>query len=531
MVFDSKRDGIRVKIAGKLEADPVTGQLVSSFVENPEWPFSHLALHFNSGSRSPLINPPKCGTYAIHAEFSPWSAVNPANPTPDEIVSDDSTYEVTSGPNGSPCPVPDLKPKLNAGVTDAQAGSKSPFVFTLSREDGTQRFNKISVTTPPGLTAALKGIPYCTDAQLGSISGAEETGNAELANPSCPPAAQVGTSEAGAGSGPFPFYAKGRVYLAGPYKGAPVSLAVVTPAVAGPYDLGNVVVRNPLYVDPITSQVKTESDAIPTILHGVLLDVRDIRVSLDRHPFTQAPTNCSPMSVNAGVHGEEGADASLSNRFQVGGCEKLGFEPKLGFRLFGGTHRGSHPRLRATLTMPEGGANNASASVALPHSEFLDQAHIKTVCTRVQFAADQCPAGSIYGEAEASTPLLDNPVRGPAILRSSDHQLPDLVLALKGPDSQPIEIDLAGRIDSIHGGIRTTFEQIPDQPVSTFTLNMQGGKKGLLVNSRNICASTQKATAVFGAQNGLTKTLRPKMQNSCAKAKKKTKRANRRHGR
>jgi len=531
MVFTSARDGITVKVAGKVTPDPVTGQLVSTFTENPEWPFSRLALNFNSGPRAPLVNPPKCGTYAIHSEFSPWSAVNPANPTPDEIVSNDSTYEVTSGPNGSPCPAPDLKPKLSAGLKDSQAGSTSPFVFSLSREDGTQRFNKIDVTTPRGLTAYLKGIPYCPDAVLNGISGAEEAGRPEQANPSCPAASQVGTSEAGAGSGPFPFYAGGKVYLAGPYKGAPVSLAVVTPAVAGPFDLGNVVVRNPLYVDPVTSQVKTESDPIPTILHGLILDVRDIRVALDRTPFTKAPTNCEPMAVDAHVNGEEGANANLSNRFQVGGCEKLGYKPKLGFRLFGGTHRGSHPRLRATLTMPEGGANNASASVALPHSEFLDQGHIKTVCTRVQFAAHECPAGSIYGEAEASTPLLDYPVRGPAILRSSDHQLPDLVLALRGPDSQPIEINIAGRIDSIHGGIRTTFESIPDQPVSSFTLNMQGGKKGLLVNSRNICGSTQKATGVFTAQNGLTKTLRPKMQNSCGKAAKKTKRASKRHGR
>ncbi len=520
MVFSSKRDGVTVKIAGKVVPDPVSGQLVSTFTENPEWPFSRLALHFTSGPRAPLVNPPKCGTYAIHSEFSPWSAVNPANPTADEIVSQDSSYEVTSGPNGSPCPTDPLAPRLKAGLKTPQAGSKSPFVFTLSRDDGTQRFSKIDVTTPKGLTASLKGVPYCSDAVLAGISSAEETGRPEMANPSCPAASQVGTSQAGAGSGPFPFYAPGRVYLAGPYKGAPVSLAIVTPAVSGPFDLGNVVVRNPLYIDPVTSQVKTESDPIPTTLHNIVLNVRDIRVALDRPNFTQAPTNCEPMAVDAHVSGLEGGDARLSNRFQVGGCESLGFKPKLGFRLFGGTHRGSHPRLRATVRMPLGGANIASTSVALPHSEFLDQSNIKTVCTRVQFAAKQCPPGSIYGEAEATSPLLDSPVRGPVILRSSDHPLPDVVLALKGPDSQPIEIDLAGRVDSVHGGIRTTFEQVPDQPVSSFTLNLLGGSKGLLVNSKNICIGTQKATAVFGAQNGRSATLRPVMKNACAKQRK-----------
>ncbi len=533
MVFASKRDGVTVKVAGKVTPDPVTGQLVSTFTENPEWPFSRLALHFTSGPRAPLVNPPKCGTYAIHAEFSPWSALNPANPTADEIVEDDSIYDVTSGPNGSPCPTEPLDPKLKAGVKDNQAGSKSPFVFTLSREDGTQRFNKIEVTTPKGLTAYLKGVPYCSDNALAAISGDEGAGATERANPSCPAASQVGTSQAGAGSGPYAFYAPGKVYLAGPYKGAPLSLAVITPAIAGPFDLGNVIVRNPLYVDPVTAQVRAESDPIPTSLHGIVLNVRDIRVALDRPNFTAAPTNCEAMAVDAHVSGLEGSSASLSDRFQVGGCEKLGFKPKLSFRLFGGTHRGSHPRLRATVTMPPGGANIASASVALPHSEFLDQAHIKTVCTRVQFAASQCPAGSVYGEAEATSPLVDYTLKGPVYLRSSNNQLPDMVVALRGPASQPIEIDLAGRIDSVNGGIRSTFETVPDQPVSSFTLNMRGGKQGLLVNSRNICSGTQKATAVFNAQNGKGAKLRPVLKNACKKSarkgKKKSKGAKKRH--
>ena len=528
MVFSSARDGVTVKIAGKVDTDPVTGRLTSTFTENPEWPFSRLALHLNSGPRAPLVNPPRCGIYAIHTEFSPWSAVNPANPTPEEIVSQDSTYEVESGPNGSPCPTLPLDPKLSAGLAGTQAGAQSPFNFSLTREDGTQRFDRLEIATPAGLTAALKGIPYCSDSALASISTAQEAGRPEQASSACPAASQVGTSQAGAGSGPFPFYAPGKVYLAGPYKGAPVSLAVVTPAVAGPFDLGNVVVRNPLYVDPVTAQVRTESDPIPTILHGLILDVRDIRVSLDRPGFTQAPTNCEPKQVDARVSGIEGATVSLANRFQVGGCEKLGFRPKLSFRLFGGTHRGSHPKFRAILRARPGDANTAFASVALPHSQFLDQAHIKTICTRVQFAAKQCPAGAVYGFAEATSPLLGAPLTGPVYLRSSDHELPDLVAALRGPDSQPIEVNLVGRIDSVNGGIRTTFESVPDQPVTSFVLTMQGGKKGLLVNSRDICVSSGKATAKFIAQNGLRTTLRPKLQTACKKAKKKPSKPKRR---
>jgi hypothetical protein len=531
MSFASARDGVRIKVAGKLVTNPVTGQLTSVFTENPEAPFSRLALKFNSGPRSPLINPPKCGTYAIHSEFSPWSALNPANPTPEEVVSQDSTYQVTSGPNGSSCPAGNLDAKMNAGLQNTQAGAKSPFDFTLTREDGSQRFTGVSVTTPKGLTAYLKGIPYCSDATLAGISEAEETGRPQLENPSCPAASQVGTVTAGSGSGPYPFQAPGKVYLAGPYKGAPVSLAVVTPAVAGPFDLGNVVIRNALYINPETTQVTTKSDPIPTILHGILLDIRQIHLSLDRSNFTAAPTNCEPSSVTAQVAGEAGGSASLSKHFQVGNCAALGFKPKLALRLFGGTHRGSHPRLVATLTEHEGDANIAGASVALPHSEFLDQAHIRTVCTRVQFAAHQCPAGSIYGEAEAMTPLTDYAVKGPVYLRSSDNPLPDLVAALRGPDSQPIEVVLDGRIDSVHGGIRNSFEAVPDQPVSKFVLRMQGGKKGLLVNSRNICKSVNKVTANFTAQNGRTASLQPVLQNSCKKSAKKHARQKRHSGR
>jgi hypothetical protein len=523
MVFSSKKDGVTIKVAGKLTPDPVTGQLTSSFVENPEAPFSRLVLHFNEGPRAPLVNPPKCGTYAIHSELSPWSAASPANPTLEEIAAEDSVYQVTSGPNGGACPADVLQPQFEAGVKNATAGSQSPFVMRLSREDGTRRFTGLQITMPPGLTGYLKGIPYCPDNVIAGISAAEEAGRAELANSACPAASQIGTVQAGAGAGPYPFYAPGRVFLAGPYKGAPLSLAIVTPAVAGPFDLGNVVVRSAVYVDPVTSQVSVVSDPIPTMLHGIFLTVKDIRVAIDRSNFITAPTNCEPKTIGAVVEGE-GSTATAANRFQVGDCSALGFKPKLALRLFGGTHRGSHPRLVATLKARPGDANIGRASVALPHSEFLDQAHIGTVCTRVQFAAKQCPAASIYGFAEATTPLTDYPLVGPVYLRSSDHLLPDLVAALRGPESQPIEVVLDGRIDQIHGGIRTTFESVPDQPVSTFVLRMQGGKKGLLVNSRNICNSVNRAIAKFDGQNGKSANLRPKLQNACKQAQaKKTK--------
>jgi hypothetical protein len=520
MVFSSARDGVIIKVAGKLEADPETGQVVSTFTENPEAPFSRLALKFTSGPRAPLINPPKCGTYAIRAEFSPWSAVNPANPTPEEIVVDDSTYKVSKGPGGGPCPDNSLRPNLRAGISNPTAGAKSPFHISLSREDGTERFSGLTVTNPKGLIAYLKGVGVCPESSLARISPAELSGATELANPSCPATSLVGSAMAGGGAGPLPFYVRtGKVYLAGPYHGAPLSLLVVTPAIAGPFDLGSVAIRVALHINPATAQVTAVSDPLPLSLHGVALNLRDIRLALDRPGFTAAPTNCEPMSVDATVTGAEGDAATVSNRFQVGGCESLAFKPKLDFRLFGGTKRGAHPKLQVHLRMPEGGANVASASVALPRSEFLENAHIGTVCTRVQFAADACPPDSVYGEATARTPLLDEPISGPVYLRSSNNPLPDLIVALKAPGELPIEVELAGRVDSVKGGIRNSFEVLPDAPVSSFTLTMRGGKKGLLVNSRNICSHTYRATAVFSAQSGKQATLRPKLRSACKKGK------------
>jgi hypothetical protein len=389
-------------------------------------------------------------------------------------------------------------------------------VLDLSREDGSQRFRAVSATTPPGLTAYLKGIPYCPDSALAQIPTAPGTGAAQLASPACPAASQVGTAIAGAGAGPDPlFIDTGKVYLAGPYKGAPLSMAIATPAVTGPFDLGNVVVRTALNVDPTTTQITAVSDPIPTILEGIPLDIRDVRVNLDRPHFTLAPTNCAPLEVKAQVTGDKGAIANVSDRFQVGGCEKLGFKPSLKLRLHGKTKRGAYQRLTASLKARPGDANIARASVALPHSIFLAQEHIRTVCTRVQFAADQCPAGSIYGKATAISPLVDYPLQGTVYLRSSSNPLPDMVIAFKGPAYQPIEIELAGRIDSVNGGIRNSFDLVPDQPVTSFKLELRGGKKSLLVNSRNLCKGTQHASVKLDAQNGRERDFRPVVKNDC----------------
>jgi hypothetical protein len=228
------------------------------------------------------------------------------------------------------------------------------------------------------------------------------------------------------------------------------------------------------------------------------------------------------MSVNLTAHGNSGAVANKTTRFQVGGCDKLAFKPKLTGKVSGGTKRNDHPSFTAEVTYPEGPgyANIKDVQVSLPHSEFLDQSHINTVCTRAQAQAHECPAGSIYGEAEATTPLLDGVLKGPVFLKSSVHKLPDLAIALKGPDSQPIEVEFAGRIDSVHGQIRDTIEGLPDVPVSKFVLRMKGGKKGLLVNSRDLCNGKQpRMTVNMTAQNNSRHDTRPVLGNDCGKGK------------
>ena len=399
------------------------------------------------------------------------------------------------------------------------AGAFSPLITRLKRDDDSQLLRGVTVALPPGLLGRLAGVSYCPPAAI--ATAAAKSGTEERANPSCPAASRVGSVDAGAGAGPSPVHVQGQVYLAGPYKGAPLSLAIVTPAVAGPFDLGTVVVRATLQVDPETAQVTVRSDPLPTILQGIPLDLRSITVAADRAHFTLNPTNCEPKSVGGEAVSAAGLTASLSDRFQVGGCRGLDFGPRFQTRLFGGTKRSQNPRLRAVLRPRPGEANIARTVVTLPHSEFLDQSHIRTVCTRVQFAADQCPAGSVYGFARAFTPLLDQPLEGPVYLRSSSNKLPDLVVALRGQ----VNLNLVGRIDSANGGIRTTFERVPDAPVSKFVLTMRGGKRGLLVNSRDICRRHSFSRVGFEGQNGKASHIKPRLKNDCGK------RARRRGGR
>jgi uncharacterized repeat protein (TIGR01451 family) len=518
ITVDDPRTGIVVKLAGKVEIAP-DGRLTTTVTESPEVPFEDFKLDFFGGARAPLRTPATCGTYETTSQLTPYSAPDSGPPaTPADI------YRIEFGPNGQACPSTEAaepdKPSFEAGTASPLAGAYSPFVLHLHREDGSQVFSALDVSLPPGLVGKLAGASYCPDSIL--AAAANRTGIEEQAAPSCPAASHIGTVDIGAGAGPSPDYVQGTAYLAGPYKGAPLSIAILTPAVAGPFDLGTVVVRSALYVNPETTQITVRSDPIPTELQGIQLDVRSIDLSIDRHEFTLNPTSCERKAVTGEEISSLNQAAALTSPFQVGDCAALPFSPRLKIDLKGATKRNRNPALRAVLTEGVvGEANVAKASVALPHSEFLDQAHIRTVCTRVQFAAgvtpgEECPKASIYGHAKAITPLLDKPLEGPVYLRSSSHKLPDLVAALNGQ----VDVDLDGRIDTDKAdGIRTTFSGVPDAAVSKFTLEMQGGKRGLLVNSEDICGKPQRATAKILAQNGKNANQSPLIANGCGVGK------------
>jgi hypothetical protein len=523
LVIEDEQTGLVFKLPGKAIPDPVTGQVTSTFPNNPQLPFENLVLHFKGGNLAPLATPEACGTYSTDSEVTPWSFPESGPP-----FHDHDAFAITSGVNGGLCPQSlaerPFKPTLKAGTTSTAAGAYSGLQVKISRGDGEQDLRRISFTLPAGVSGKLAGIPYCPEAAIAAAEGS--SGKAEQRSSACPGASQIGSLVAGAGIGANPYFADGKLYMSGPYKGAPISTVAIVPAVAGPYDLGNVVTRTPLYIDRASARVTATSDPLPYILKGIPLHLRSIKIDVDRPSFVLNPTSCERMSIAARMTGSGGDNVSAaddvfndgSEPFQVGGCPALGFKPSLKAKLTGGTKRNDHPVFTAEVAYPPGAgyANIKDVQVALPHSEFLDQSHINTVCTRAQAAAHECPAGSIYGYAEATTPLLDGKLTGPVFLKSSVHKLPDLAIALKGPESQPIEVEFAGRIDSVHGQIRNTIEGLPDVPVSNFVLKMKGGKKGLLVNSRDLCkGKVTRLTVHMAAQNNKTADSRPALTRSC----------------
>ncbi len=514
LVTEDAASGILIKLAMQIEPDPLSGRLTMRIREVPELPVEELLVDLFAGARAPLQTPLTCAVHTIEADLIPWSAPQAKK----ELLT--GSFQLAAAP-ADVCPstateAPNI-PSFRAGTLLPRARTFSPLVLRLSREDGSQRMGGFEATLPPGLLAKLAGVPYCPEVNVAATMARSQPnqGALEQANPSCPAASKVGTVDVGVGAGPSPLHMHGEVYLAGPYRGAPLSVVIVVPAIAGPFDLGVATVRTAIMIDPVTSRIRVASDPLPKILYGIPINVRSLTITFSRPSFTLNPTSCDPLAFDAIVTSTLRQPVALFDPFQIGGCRRLPFKPRLGTRLLGPTSRGSHPRFRAILDAGRGNANIAKAVVTLPSSVFLDQSRIQTICTRAQFAANRCPDASVYGKAKVFTPLLDLPLKGPIYLRSSRHELPDLVLALEGPPFQPVKVDLVGHVDSTNGGIRASFNAIPDLSMRRAIVSFYGAKRGVLQSSTGVCGNRSRVAIRLDGQNGKVHDFATALKAGC----------------
>jgi hypothetical protein len=533
LIAKSADRGALISVPGKLVPDPGDGTLTAIFDDLPQLPYTDLEVNFKSGQRAPLVSPPGCGWATTSVTLDSWAQGAPTK-------SANSKSPITSGIDFGPCPdgqTPPFSPGAISGGVNANVGSYTPYYVHLSRKDTEQEITSYSLVLPKGITGKIAGIPFCPDAAIEAArrrSGVEET-----ASPSCPGASEVGRTLTGYGVGPALTYAPGRIYLAGPYHGSALSLVTINAATVGPFDLGTIVIRSAFDINPRTAQLQIDpgaSDPIPHIREGIVLHLRDIRIYMDRPQFTHNPSSCEPSALESTLSGsgasfEDQADdssATVSKHFQLLNCLTLGFRPNLGLRLRGGSKRGSFPSLRASFVSRGAKDSNLKRmEVVMPHALFLAQQHIHTVCTRPQFAASSCPAGSVYGRAVASTPLFDEPLRGNVYLRSSTHRFPDLVADLH---SGSIHIVVEGEIGpSKEGGFRAFFDNLPDAPIERFTMTFFGGKRGLLTNSVNICTNPPLASVKGLAQNNIGAIFTSQLRGQCDQKKGKGKGRGKRH--
>lgn len=503
-VYDPET-GIVVKLAGEVSPNPQTGRLTATFSDNPQLPFTEFALSFFGGAQAALTTPATCGAFTTSSLLSPWSAPQ----TPPVTATD--AFAIETGPHGAACVTSEAQqphaPSFEAGTVNPAAGAYAPFALRLTRADGSQRLRAVDVTLPPGVAGKIAGIEQCPQADIAlaqSREGVLGDGALEQTSPSCPMGSLLGAARvtAGAGEDPLPV-SSGKVYFAGPYAGAPFSLVIVTPAVAGPYDLGTVVVRAALFVDPHTAQVSVRSDPIPSILHGIPLDIRSIEVTMTRPQFTFNPTSCAPASVNGTVESLAGVNAAVSDRFQAADCAALPFKPT--FKAQTGAHhtRKHGASLKVAIAAAGGEANLAQVHVKLPKALPSELATLKMACTEAQFAANPagCPQGAFVGSAVVRTPVLNVPLKGPAIFVShGGAAFPDLDLVLQG---EGVTIIQEGHTFINKKGITSsTFAAIPDLPVSSIVLSLPAGGKPALAGEGNLCAHPLAMPTTLTAQNG-----------------------------
>jgi len=511
-------DGVNLKLVGIVHLDEASGQLTTTFGEQPDveasdpflkghlrlpqLPFTSFKLSFSGGAQAALDTPTQCGTYTTSADFGPW-----AGPfVPD--LSQTAALTVTSGAGGAACPSRPLPftPSLIAGSTTDQAGGFTDFSLLLSRPDDQQRVSSIQFKTPEGLLGMISKVPLCAEAQANAGD--------------CPEASQIGHTVVESGPGPFPLVVPelgqppAPIYLTGSYKGAPYGLSIVVPLHVGPFTLPTQVVRAKIEVDPLTSQLTVTTDPLPQIISGVPADLRTINAVIDRPGFMFNPTNCEPMSFSGTASGTEGAQATISSHFQMGSCQALKFKPNFKVSTSGKTSRKNGASLDVKLLYPATplGANQASSQsniksvkVDLPKQLPSRLTTLQKACTSATFVADPagCPAASRVGQVSAITPVLPVPLTGPAYFVSyGGAKFPELVFVLQG---YGVTVYVHAETFISKAGITSsTLRYVPDVPISSFELKLPEGPYSALAANGNLCTSTLKMPTAFTGQNGAT---------------------------
>jgi hypothetical protein len=493
--------GVSIRLKGSVRPDPSTGQLTTTFAGNPEQPVDSFDIDVEDGSRAPLATPLDCGTKTASAITTPYSGTAP----------DTATSGFTIGAGGCS---PGFAPAFDARASSSSAGAFTRFAASFARPDRDQFLSGVRVDTPPGLGAIVKNMPQCSSALA--------------ARGACPPSTRIGTASTRSGAGAEPFALSGPVYFTQGYKGAPFGMVVVVRAIAGPYDLGTVVVRQSIFVDPDDAHVTVVSDPLPQVLEGVPIRLRTIDVTIDRPKLVYNPTSCGAKPVGATLHSVQGAVSRSSASISTDRCQALGFKPRVAMRLTGRRQikLGKHPGLRVRVRQARGQANIGRARVVLPLSLALDPANARAICGFDAGLKARCPAKTRIGRAKAFSPALNRPLRGPVYFvqgiridpktGARIRTLPSLLVKLNGE----IRINLRGTTDVVRRRLVSTFAKVPDAPVSRFDMRLKGGKGGILTVAtrarRGICARRRQISrATFTGHNGKRRTLPVKMAKPC----------------
>lgn len=506
LTAEEKTSGVKVKLAGEVSIDEATGRLTSKFIDAPPLPFSELELHLFDGGRASQATPARCGTYSSQASFGASSSTA-AEPV---VVNAEPTFDVTSGPadEGGACPsgatLP-FGPGFKASVSNKQGGAFSPFTVTLERNDGNQALRSLSVTEPPGAAAMLSKVTPCP------------TAIAEAAEPSCPESSQVGESTAYAGVGPEPVAIPGKVYLTGPYHGAPFGLLAVTEAEhVGPFNLGKIPVLSTINVDPVTAQATITSNPIPQFAPkpgdpshstGVPSQIKKLVVNVNRPEFTFNPTACDAKKVIGTTTGWEGGSSTSEAGFEATNCGALPFKPEISVNVESNYSRVDGTGMKVKLRARPGDANIKLTKLVFPGNVPSRLTTIQKACKVQVFEANpaSCPEGSVIGTAVAHTPVLKSPLSGPAYLVShANESFPDAVFILQG---EGIKLILDGKtnikpINSEESITSSTFSTVPDAPVETFEVTLPRGPHSAFSGYGNLCSKPIKVPTTFGAQNG-----------------------------